>query len=283
MFLGVSTQLWTITLCCIAIACIDVFVRDYMKHRKDPAAPLFDGHRWSAVLLTIVIALAATVISKNEKWVGAPMVALIIGIVIVNCLPDSKIHKDFKKTTSFVGKHYLSFGIVMLGCTLSFTNLFSAIYALPLVVFNVLLSFGVAYLIGRKVLHVSKNTCTLVGGGTCVCGGTAIAALSPIVKAKEEETAYALTAIFLFDLLACLTYPYLAIKLGLTDAQFGYLAGTAVNDTSSVIAAQETFAQLKGIQNYALPATIKVVRTTMIIVLALVFSLIGVKIGRAHV
>ena len=277
MFLGVKSQVWTIMLVCVAIAALDVFIRDYLAHRKNPSSPLFNGYRWGALLLTIVIAVVATVISKNEKYVGAPMVALIIGIIIVNCIPDSKINKDFKKTTSFVGKHYLSFGIVMLGCTLSFTNLFSAVYALPLVVFNVLLSFGVANLIGRKVLHVSPNTCTLVGGGTCVCGGTAIAALSPIVKAKEEETAYALTAIFLFDLLACLTYPYLAIKIGLTDAQFGYLAGTAVNDTSSVIAAQETFAQLKGIQGYALPATIKVVRTTMIIVLALVFSLIGVK------
>lgn len=84
---------------------------------------------------------------------------------------------------------YLSLGIVFLGATLAFSDLFSAVYALPLVLFNMALAFAVSYLVGRKVLHVSGNTCALVGSGTCVCGGTAIATISPIVKAKEEETA----------------------------------------------------------------------------------------------
>lgn len=166
---------------------------------------------------------------------------------------------------------------MFLGATLAFSDLFSAVYALPLVLFNMALAFAVSYLVGRKVLHVSGNTCALVGSGTCVCGGTAIATISPIVKAKEEETAYAMTAIFLFDLLACFMYPYLAIRLGYTPTQFGFLAGTAVNDTSSVVAAQETYAGLMGLEGYALPATIKVVRTAMIIVLALIFSVISIR------
>lgn len=86
-----------------------------------------------------------------------------------------------------------------------------------------------------------------------------------------------MTAIFLFDLLACFMYPYLAIRLGYTPTQFGFLAGTAVNDTSSVVAAQETYAGLMGLEGYALPATIKVVRTAMIIVLALIFSVISIR------
>lgn len=86
-----------------------------------------------------------------------------------------------------------------------------------------------------------------------------------------------MTAIFLFDLLACFMYPYLAIRLGYTPTQFGFLAGTAVNDTSSVVAAQETYAGLMGLDGYALPATIKVVRTAMIIVLALIFSVISIR------
>lgn len=205
------------------------------------------------------------------------MLALIMGIILVNTLPDSILSHEFKAGTSYIGKKYLSLGIVCLGATLAFTDLFSAMYALPLIIFNIFLSFAAAYLIGGKLLHVSTNTCTLVGGGTCVCGGTAIAALSSIIKSKEAETAYAMTAIFLFDLFACLSYPYLAVRLGLQELQFGFLAGTAINDTSSVVAAQETFAALKGLENYALPATIKVVRTSMIIVLALVFSLVSVR------
>ena len=203
--------------------------------------------------------------------------SLIVGILIVNIVPEGKMSKEFKSGTVFAGKRYLSLGIVFLGATLAFSDLFSAVYALPLVLFNMALAFAVSYLVGRKVLHVSGNTCALVGSGTCVCGGTAIATISPIVKAKEEETAYAMTAIFLFDLLACFMYPYLAIRLGYTPTQFGFLAGTAVNDTSSVVAAQETYAGLMGLEGYALPATIKVVRTAMIIVLALIFSVISIR------
>ena len=112
---------------------------------------------------------------------------------------------------------------------------------------------------------------------TGVCGGTAIAAISPVIGAEEEDTAYAMTAIFLFDMLACLGYPYFAMLIGMSSEQFGFLAGSAVNDTSSVVAAQETYAALNGLQDYALPTTIKVVRTTMIIVLTLIFSAVTAR------
>lgn len=234
----------------------------------------FELQRYTAVAFCILIAVIAMVISKYESYVSAPMLGLIIGIILVNIIPDEKITNDFRGGTNFAGKRCLSLGIIFIGATLSFTSVFSATYVLPLVVFNVLLSFAAAHLIGRKVLKLSPNVCTLIGGGTCICGGSAIAALSPTIRAKEEETAFAMAAIFFFDLLACLIYPYLAIKLGLSENQFGILAGTAINDTSSVVAAQETFAGLMGLENYTLPAMVKVVRTTLIIVLVLVFSLI---------
>lgn len=274
MFLGMSGSVWIIILACAVIAFLYAIVDELLFSGKKGGG--FTKGRYSALALCTVIAVAATVISKLEKYVGAPMVALIIGIVFVNCIPQHWMPASFKSGTAYVGKKYLSLGIVCLGATLSVTDIFGAAFALPLVVFNVLLAFLVSNLVGRGVLHVTRNTSTLVGGGTCVCGGTAIAALSPVVKATEEETAYAMTAIFLFDLLACLSYPYLALYVGFDEVQFGFLAGTAINDTSSVVAAQETFAALKGLENYALPATIKVVRTSMIIVLAVVFSLISV-------
>lgn len=274
MFLGMSGSVWIIILACAVIAFFYAIVDELLFPGKKGGG--FTKGRYAALALCTVIAVVATVISKLEKYVGAPMVALIIGIVFVNCIPQRWMSSAFKSGTAYIGKKYLSLGIVCLGATLSVTDIFGAAFALPLVVFNVLLAFLVSNLVGRGVLHVTRNTSTLVGGGTCVCGGTAIAALSPVVKASEEETAYAMTAIFLFDLLACLSYPYLALYAGFDEVQFGFLAGTAINDTSSVVAAQETFAALKGLENYALPATIKVVRTSMIIVLAVVFTLISV-------
>lgn len=258
-------------LVCGVIAVLYVLIVDKKEGKRA------EKRKYLAILMCIAIAVLATVLSKQQAYVGAPMIGLIVGILIVNIVPEGKMSKEFKSGTVFAGKRYLSLGIVFLGATLAFSDLFSAVYALPLVLFNMALAFAVSYLVGRKVLHVSGNTCALVGSGTCVCGGTAIATISPIVKAKEEETAYAMTAIFLFDLLACFMYPYLAIRLGYTPTQFGFLAGTAVNDTSSVVAAQETYAGLMGLEGYALPATIKVVRTAMIIVLALIFSVISIR------
>jgi uncharacterized integral membrane protein (TIGR00698 family) len=122
-------------------------------------------------------------------------------------------------------------------------------------------------------LQVSVNTSTLVGGGTSICGGTAIATLASIIKAKETEIAYAMTAIFLFDILAALAYPYLATFLGLTPNQFGFLAGTAINDTSSVAAAEATYNVLHNI-DLSLAITVKLTRITMLIVLAAIFTVI---------
>ena len=117
----------------------------------------------------------------------------------------------------------------------------------------------------------------LVGVGSAIGGGSAIAATAPVIGADDEEIAQAISVIFLFNVIAALTFPTLGGMLGMTDHGFGLFAGTAVNDTSSVVAAQETYAGLMGLEGYALPATIKVVRTAMIIVLALIFSVISIR------
>jgi len=277
MFLGLNGFSWIVVLICAGIAFLYVYISDSAKAKKENRKMSHSGPRYLAILCCFLIALISTIISKFETFIGSPMLALIIGILIVNLVPADKMSSEFKGGTTFAGKSFLSAGIIGLGATLAFTDIFSAVYALPLIIFNILLALAVGYLLGRKVFHVSSNTCALVSSGTCICGGTAIAAVSRVIRAKEEETAYAMTAIFLFDLLACLSYPYLALQMGLSDVQFGFLAGTAINDTSSVVAAQETFANLKGLEGYALPAAIKVVRTTMIIVMALLFSIVTLR------
>jgi uncharacterized integral membrane protein (TIGR00698 family) len=202
------------------------------------------------------------------------MIGLFIGMAILNIMPS--VDKDFKSGTSFAGKKFLTWGIILAGATLNFNQVLGyGAKALPLLLFNICLSFTVAYFVGKK-LELSTNTCTLVGGGSCICGGTAIATLASIVKAKESEIAYAMTAIFLFDILAALLYPYLAGAIGLTPNQFGFLAGAAINDTSSVAAAEATYNVLNNLDS-SLAITIKLTRTTLLILVSIIFTIITVK------
>lgn len=228
-----------------------------------------------AILVCIVIAVAAMFLGDMQHVMGAPMIGLIIGMIIVNVMPS--VDKEFKAGTTFVGKKFLTIGIILAGGTLNFADVIGiGSKALPLIIFNILLSFTIAFVVGKK-LGVSKNTSTLVGGGTCICGGTAIATLSRIIKAHEDEIAYAMTAIFLFDALAAFSYPYLANFLQLTDNQFAFLAGTAINDTSSVAAAQSTYVTLHGLGDWSGALTVKLARTTMLIFVAVFWTVFMAK------
>ena len=230
--------------------------------------------KYIGIITCLILAIIATKLGKLQHWVGAPMIGLLLGITILNLMPS--IDKDFKAGTTFAGKKFLNIGIILAGGTLNFAEVVGyGAKALPLIIANICISFGVAYLVGKR-LGVTKNTSTLVGGGTCICGGTAIATLAGIIKAKEEEIAYAMTAIFLFDILAALTYPYLATYLGITVNQFGFLAGCAINDTSSVAAAEATYNALHNL-DLNLAITVKLTRTTMLIALAVIFTVLMVK------
>lgn len=226
-----------------------------------------------AIAICTVIAIVATFLGKMQNIIGAPMIGLFIGMIIVNLFT---IDKDFKKGTTWAGKKCLNIGIILAGATLNFSMILGmGAKALPLIICNICISFGVAFLVGKK-LKLSNNTCTLVGGGTSICGGTAIATLASIIKAKETEIAYAMTAIFLFDIFAALLYPYLAGGIGLTANQFGFLAGTAINDTSSVAASEATYNAINNV-DLNLAITVKLTRTTMLIALAIIFTILTVR------
>lgn len=230
----------------------------------------------------VIIAFLATYLGGLQRIIGGPMIGLFIGMLVANIKPPEG---DFKNGTTFAAKKFLNLGIIVTGATLSFKEIvgFGA-SALPLIIFNIALALGIAYWIGGK-LGVSKNTRTLVGGGTSICGGTAIATLASIIEAKEEEMAYALTAIFLFDIIAALGFPYLGRALALSPEQFGVLAGTAINDTSSVVAAADTFDKLlgnlsmstSGLTGGNLAVIVKLTRTTMLVVLAIIFTFVTIN------
>ena len=237
--------------------------------------------KYGAIALCLVIGLVATMSTSwqdtlfSRTVIGGPMVALLISMIACNLIP--KLDKDFKAGTTFASKKFLNWGIILTGATLSFADILgTGVKALPLIIFNICLSFAVAILVGKK-LGVTDNTSVLVGGGTCICGGTAIATLSRIIKAAEEEIAFAMAAIFLFDTLAAFTYPYLAGALNLTVNQFAFLGGTAINDTSSVAGAQATYVALNGLGDWSGALNVKLVRTTMLIFVALAWTIIMAK------
>lgn len=207
----------------------------------------------------------------GRTLIGSPMVALLVSMILCNLIPD--VGQEFKRGTTFCSKKFLNLGTILTGATLSFADIMgTGVKALPLIILNVLIAFGVAILVGKK-LGVSENTSVLVGGGTCICGGTAIATLARIIRAAEEEIAFAMAAIFLFDTLAAFSYPYVAGFLGLTSNQFAFWAGAAVNDTSSVAGAQATYVAVHGLGDWNGALNVKLVRTTMLIFVALFWTL----------
>ncbi len=237
--------------------------------------------KYSAIGLCLAIGFLATQSTSLQEsiWgrtaIGGPMVALLVSMIACNLIPS--LDKDFKAGTTFASKKFLNWGIILTGATLSFADILgTGVKALPLILFNICLSFTVAMLV-RKKLGVTENTSILVGGGTCICGGTAIATLSPIIKAAEEEIAFAMAAIFLFDTISAFSYPYLAGALGLTNNQFAFLGGTAINDTSSVAGAQATYVGLNNLGDWNGALNVKLVRTTMLIFVALIWTVVMAK------
>ena len=219
------------------------------------------------------------------------MIGLFIGILLYNFCPKGFIAAT-KKGAAFSSKYLLKLGIILAGGTLSFKALLGVgLSALPLIVVNICVSFAVALLAGRW-LRVSSKGAFLVGGGTAICGGTAIATLAPIIDADEQDMAYAMTAIFLFDIFAALMWPYAARAMHLTAAQYGILGGLAISDTSSVTAAGETFNTIMGtaaetavggeiMTACAMAVVVKLTRTVMLVVVALVAVLVNLRGSKA--
>jgi len=140
------------------------------------------------------------------------------------------------------------------------------------IVFTLSASFLTAFIVSRR-LHIPADAAALIGIGTSICGGSAIAAAAPVIGAEEEDISQAISTIFLFNILAVFLFPYLGRVLNLSDAGFGMWAGTAINDTSSVVAAGAAWSQRVGNDAALHFATIvKLTRTLMIVPITLVLA-----------
>lgn len=230
------------------------------------------------LIVCFVAAVAATFLSGLQHWVGGPMLGLVIGILLANLLPAAFVQKS-KKGAAFSSKLILRAGIIITGGTLSFTTIVGAgSSALPYIILSIIFAFVTACLVGKFLIPVTTNTRILVAGGTSICGGTAIATLAGVLDADEDEMAYAMAAIFLFDLFATLIWPYVALGMNFSPEQFSVLAGIAINDVASVTAAGATFDSLLGAAAISadgvttggeLAVVVKLTRVVMLVFVAL--------------
>lgn len=215
-------------------------------------------------LVSIALALPAWYLGKTFPIVGAPIFSILAGMA----LSFARRPESLEGGIGFAGKKLLQYSIIFLGFGLDFgVVLRVGADSLAVMVFTLAAAFLTAWLVGRA-LKIEPKVGTLIGVGTAICGGSAIAATAPVIDADEEEVAYSISTIFLFNIVAVFLFPALGHLMGMSQGAFGLWAGTAVNDTSSVVAAAFSFGDEAG--RYA--TIVKLTRTLMIIPVTLVLA-----------
>jgi len=232
-----------------------------------------DGERslfFPGIAITFLIAVPAWYLGTKIPLIGGPVFGMLLGIIAAICkLPPASCRAGIQ----FTGKYFLQLSVILLGFEM---NLFYVLaigsQSLAIMLFTISAAFGAAWTIGRG-LNLSGNTAILIGVGTAICGGSAIAATAPAIAAKEREVAYSLSTIFLFNIAAVFIFPVLGHYLKMSDLGFGLWAGTAINDTSSVVAASYSYSEAAG--NFA--TIVKLTRTLMIIPITIILAIITAK------
>lgn len=231
------------------------------------------------LLLCLVIALPMWLLTKNIhalEIVGAPILAILVGMLLPSSFKEKAL---FSNGVKFTSKKILQGAVVFLGFGLNLATVGKiGSTSLPIILSTITTSLLVAWLV-NKIAKVPYKTATLIGIGSSICGGSAIAASAPVINANEEEIAQSISVIFLFNVIAAFIFPTLGGLLGLSNTGFGLFAGTAINDTSSVTAAASTWDTLHqtggSVLEYA--TIVKLTRTLAIIPITLGLSIIELK------
>ena len=228
------------------------------------------------ILLSLLVAAIAKFLESllPIHVIGASVIALFIGMIINAFWKPQFLQAGLK----FTSKKILKFAIILLGASLSIRVILDVgKLSLGVMVFTLLTCFGGGYFIG-KALGLNWKLSNLISAGTGICGGSAIAAIAPVIDAEDSDIAYAISATFLFDMAMIVLFPIIGKALGLSDMAYGLWAGTAVNDTSSVVAAGYAFSE--GAGDFA--TMVKLTRTLSIIPTVLVFTFVNIRLKRKN-
>ena len=228
--------------------------------------------RWKGVLFCLIIAIPATLLGKRVEVVGGPVFAILFGMVLALVFPKDR-REPLAAGVTYTSKKILQYAVILLGFGMNLSQILSkGTQSLPIIVATISTSLVIAFVLCR-VMKVPSKIATLVGVGSSICGGSAIAATAPVIDADDREIAQAISVIFLFNVIAALVFPTLGGMLGLTNEGFGLFAGTAINDTSSVTAAASAWDSMHPGANVLESATVvKLTRTLAIIPITLVLA-----------
>ena len=227
------------------------------------------------IVLSVLIAALATFLESllPIHVIGAAVIAMFIGMILNAVIKKPDVLRPGIKFTS---KKILKFAIILLGLSLNITTVLNVgKMSLSVMFFTLLTCFGGGYFIGRA-LGLNWKLSNLISAGTGICGGSAIAAIAPTIDADDNDIAYAMSATFLFDMAMIVLFPIMGRAMGMSAEAFGLWAGTAVNDTSSVVATGYAFSEAAG--DFA--TMVKLTRTLAIIPTVIVFALIQMHLKR---
>ena len=222
------------------------------------------------LLICFVIAPIAWFLGQNVRIIGGAVFAIVIGMLIRFFWRPPQV---FERGIKFTSKRILQYSIILLGFEMNIIKVMeTGRDSIFVMLFSLTAAFVTAFVAGR-LIKISSNPMTLIGVGTAICGGSAIAATAPVIGADDEEIAQSISTIFLFNIIAVFVFPLLGRLFGMSDSGFGIWAGTAVNDTSSVVAAASSWSD----DALKLATIVKLTRTLMIVPVTLVLAVITAK------
>ena len=234
---------------------------------------------WKGILFCLAIAIVCYFLGKQFPIVGGPVFAILTGMVLTLIIKDKTA---IQPGIAYTSKKILQYAVILLGFGLNLNVILeTGKQSLPIIISTISTSLIIAFIL-QKVMKIPYKTATLVGVGSSICGGSAIAATAPVIEADDEEVAQAISVIFFFNMLAALFFPMLGNALGFSHVSgeaFGIFAGTAVNDTSSVTATASTWDSMWNLGTATLDkaVTVKLTRTLAIIPITLVLALYRAK------
>lgn len=223
------------------------------------------------LLVCLLLAVPCWFLGHLFPVIGGPVFAILAGMITTLILGS---RERLQVGIAFTSKKILQYAVILLGFGLNLSEIAKVgLLSLPIICTTITVSLLISFILCKR-LSMPNNISVLVGVGSSICGGSAIAATAPVIGADDEEIAQSISVIFLFNILAALFFPTFGGLLGMSNEGFGLFAGTAINDTSSVTAAAATWDTLHGTAGAVLDyATIvKLTRTLAIIPITLALA-----------
>jgi len=231
------------------------------------------------LLLCLALAVPSWFLGKTFPLIGGAVIAILAGMLITGFIKNKA---PFAPGIKFTSKKILQWAVILLGFGLNLNVILeTGKQSLPIIVCTISTSLVIAYAL-HKLMHMDSTISTLVGVGSSICGGSAVAATAPVIDASDEAVAQAISVIFFFNVVAALVFPAFGAWLGFdttSGTAFGIFAGTAVNDTSSVTATASTWDSMwnLGAQTLDKAVTVKLTRTLAIIPITLALAFIRAR------